>query len=147
MLLNGGFYVPFAVDFGSGPEAREEGHANALTRRCFLLWLLLTTDGRSVSVLTLHEFCKGSVRHYRQANRFFSTWSIQIFFLDLTRFLPGTHLIQFWANKIHDFRNIFLNNCILIFDAEQFYLKVSSRIRKLHQTLNPNPRKNPNPKQ
>ena len=53
--------MPFAVDFGSGPEAREEGHANALTRRCFLLWLLLTTDGGSVSVLTLHEFCTGTI--------------------------------------------------------------------------------------
>ena len=44
--------------------------------------------------------------------------------LDLTGFFPGKHLIQFLANKMDDFWNLVLHNCILIFDAEPVYLKL-----------------------
>ena len=49
---------------------------------------------------------------------------------DLSRFssrfdliFSGEHLIQFIANKMQDFRNFVLHNCILIFDDGQFYSK------------------------
>ena len=41
--------------------------------------------------------------------------------LDLTGFFSGKHLIQFLANKIQEFRNFVLHNCVLIFEAEQVY--------------------------
>ena len=43
---------------------------------------------------------------------------------ELSGFFPGKHLIQFLVLKIKDFRNFVLDNCILVFDAEQVYLKV-----------------------
>ena len=49
--------------------------------------------------------------------------------LDLTEFLPGRHLIQFQANKMQDFRNFVLHNCIVI--LTQVYLQFrTSRLRK-----------------
>ena len=44
--------------------------------------------------------------------------------LELTGFFQGKHLIQFLVLKMKDFWNFVLNNCILVFDAEQVYLKV-----------------------
>ena len=65
---------------------------------------------------------------------------------DLTGIFSGKHLIQYKANKLPNFWKFILHDCILIFDAEQVYLKhqvTNSRI-KLQQTLIPaNP--NPNP--
>ena len=43
--------------------------------------------------------------------------------LELTEFLLGKHLIHFLVLKMKDFRNFVLHNCILVFDAEQVYLK------------------------
>ena len=54
--------------------------------------------------------------------------------LKLTGYFPGKHLIQFLVLKMKDFRNFILDNCILVFDAEQVYLSFKppiSRIRKL----------------
>ena len=45
------------------------------------------------------------------------------FFPQIDQIFPGRHLIQFLANKIQEFQNFVLHNCILIFDAEQVYLK------------------------
>ena len=42
--------------------------------------------------------------------------------LDLRGFFSRKHFIQFLANKMQDFRNFILHNCIRIFDAEQVYL-------------------------
>ena len=56
------------------------------------------------------------------------------FSLELTRLFPEKHLILFLVLMIKDFRNFVLHNCILVFDAEQVYLKLQvpiSRIRKL----------------
>ena len=58
--------------------------------------------------------------------------------LDLIGFFSGKHLIQILANKMQDFRNFILHNCILSFDAEQVYL-VTNVKKKLQQTLNPKP--------
>ena len=60
--------------------------------------------------------------------------------LDLTGFFSGKHLIQILADKMQDFRNFVVQNCILNFDDEQVYLNFTSpmsRIRKLKQALNP----------
>ena len=43
--------------------------------------------------------------------------------LDFTGFFPGKLLIQFLANKMQDFRNFVLHNCILDVDAEQVFPK------------------------
>ena len=62
--------------------------------------------------------------------------------LDLTGFFYGKNLIKFLANKMQDFWNFVLHNCILNFYAEQVYLNLKSqmsRIRKLQQTLHPTP--------
>ena len=59
------------------------------------------------------------------------------FFLDLTGYFPGKHLIRFLANKMQDFRNLVLNNCILEFDAEQVYLKLQVPNVSKHSTSNP----------
>ena len=47
------------------------------------------------------------------------------FFFDLTWFFGEalTIVIQVLANKMQDFWNFVLHNCILIFDTEQAYLK------------------------
>ena len=54
---------------------------------------------------------------FRDLSRFWSS-------INLTGIFPGKHLIQFLANKIHKFRNYIVDNCILIFDAEQVCLKL-----------------------
>ena len=41
----------------------------------------------------------------------------------LSRFFPRKLFIQFSVNKVQDFQIFVLHNCILIFDAEIFYLK------------------------
>ena len=46
------------------------------------------------------------------------------FYLELTGFFPGKHLIQFLVLKMKDLRNFVLDNCILDVDAEQVYLKL-----------------------
>ena len=48
---------------------------------------------------------------------------------DLTRFkfsplFTGRHLFHFFANKMEDFRNFVLHNCILNSDAKQVYLQL-----------------------
>ena len=58
--------------------------------------------------------------------------------LDLTGFFPGKHLINFLANKMQDFRNFVLHNCILDFDAEQVYLKLQVKnVKNKEVTANP----------
>ena len=60
--------------------------------------------------------------------------------LDLTGFFSGKHLIQFLANKMQDFRNFVLLNCILSFDAEQVYLKLQvTTVKNKEVTANPKP--------
>ena len=59
--------------------------------------------------------------------------------LVLTRLFPGKHLIQFLVLKMKDFRNFVLHNCILIFDAEQVYLKLQVINLKKEVTVNPKP--------
>ena len=64
------------------------------------------------------------------------------FALDLTGFFLGKHLLQFLANKMHDFRNFVQHrdNCIFIFDAEQVYLKLQvTDVKNKEVTANPNP--------
>ena len=46
------------------------------------------------------------------------------FSLNLTGFFSGKHFIQFLANKMQDLQNFVLHNYILIFYAEQVYLKL-----------------------
>ena len=58
------------------------------------------------------------------------------------RFFPGKpeHLIQFLPNKMQDFRNCVLHNCISNFDAEQVYLKLQvNNVKNKEVTSNPNP--------
>ena len=58
----------------------------------------------------------------------------------LTGFSLGKHWIQFLANKMQDFRNFVLRNCILNFDAEQIYLKLQVTIVKSKEiTASPKP--------
>ena len=45
--------------------------------------------------------------------------------LELTGFFSGKRLIHFLVLKMKDFWNFVLDNCILDFDAEQVYLKLS----------------------
>ena len=52
------------------------------------------------------------------------------FYLNLTQFYPRKHWIQFLANRMQNFWNLVLHNCILIFDAKP---------QALLKTLNPNP--------
>ena len=59
--------------------------------------------------------------------------------LDLTRFFSEKHLIQFSADKMQDFRNFALHNCILIFDAEHIYLNQVSNFKNKEVTANPKP--------
>ena len=68
---------------------------------------------------------------------------------DLSRFFPWfdrifteRHFTQFLANKMQEFLNICLHNCILIFYAEKFtghFQSPTLWIRKLQQTLHPKP--------
>ena len=46
----------------------------------------------------------------------------------MTGFFLGKHFIHFLVLKVKDFRNFVLDYCILVFDAEQVYLK--------HQVIN-----------
>ena len=60
--------------------------------------------------------------------------------LELTGFFQGKHLIQFLVLKMKDFRNFFLDNCILEFDAEQVYLKPQViNLKNKEVTANPTP--------
>ena len=62
------------------------------------------------------------------------------FSLELTGFLPGKHLIHFSVLKMKDFRNFFPHNCILVFDAEQVYLKIQViDLKNKEVTVNPKP--------
>ena len=67
------------------------------------------------------------------------------FSLDLAGFFSGKHLIQFLANKMQDFQIFSLRKCILIFDAEQVYLRIKLRLQitmfknKEVVTANPKP--------
>ena len=77
--------------------------------------------------------------------------SFKLFFLDsgmhvispdfplkLTEFFPGKHLIHFLVLKMKDFRNFVLDNCILVFDAEQVYLKLQvTNLKNKEVTANP----------
>ena len=66
--------------------------------------------------------------------------------LDLTGLFPGKHLIQFLANKMHDFRNFPLPKCILNFDPEQVYLKLQlTNVKNKEVTANPKEGLNPKP--
>ena len=82
---------------------------------------------------------------------------------DISRFSPRIdriffreHLIQFLVLKMKDFRNFILHNCILVFDAEQVYLKlqVTNLKNKEVTVVDPKPRtlkknwvfENPKPK-
>ena len=66
---------------------------------------------------------------------------------DLSRFSPwfdqifqGKRLIQFLANKMQDFRNFALQNCIVIFDVEQVCLKLQfTNFKNKKATANPKP--------
>ena len=44
--------------------------------------------------------------------------------LELTGFSPRKHFIHFLVLKIKQYGNFVLHNCILVFDAEQVYLKL-----------------------
>ena len=60
--------------------------------------------------------------------------------LELTGFFPGKHLIHFLVLKMKDFRNFVLDNCILVFDAEQVYLKLqATNLKNKEVTVNPKP--------
>ena len=66
---------------------------------------------------------------------------------DITRFFPrtdlifpGKHLIHFLVLKMKDFLNFVLDNCILVFDAEQVYLKLqATNLKNKEVTVNPKP--------
>ena len=53
-----------------------------------------------------------------------SPGDISRFSLELTGFFSGEHLIHFLVLKMKDFWNFVQDNCILVFDAEQVYLKL-----------------------
>ena len=60
--------------------------------------------------------------------------------LELTGFSPGKHLILFLVLKMKDFRNFVLDNCILVFDAEQVYLKLqATNLKNQEVAVNPKP--------
>ena len=60
--------------------------------------------------------------------------------LELTGFFPGKHLIRFLVLKMKDFRNFVLHNCILVFDAEQVYLKLQViNLKNKEVIVNPQP--------
>ena len=70
---------------------------------------------------------------FRDLSRFWSS-------INLTGIFPGKHLIQFLAKKIHKFRNYVVDNCILIFDAEQVYLKLQvTKFTNKEVTAKPKP--------
>ena len=60
---------------------------------------------------------------------------------DLTGIFSGKHLIQYKANKLPNFWKFILHDCILIFDAEQVYLKHQVTNFKNRVRVNPNPSK------
>ena len=52
----------------------------------------------------------------------------------------GKHLIHFLVLKMKGFRNFVLDNCILVFDAEQVYLKLqATNLKNKEITVNPYP--------
>ena len=57
--------------------------------------------------------------------------------LELTGFFPGKHSIHFLVLKMKDFWNSVLDNCILVFDGEQVYLKLQLKNKEV--TVNPKP--------
>ena len=60
------------------------------------------------------------------------------FFLELTGFFPGKPLIHFLVLKMKDFRNFVLDCCILVFEAEQVYLKLqATNLKDKEVTVNP----------
>ena len=60
--------------------------------------------------------------------------------LELTGFFSGKHLIQSLVLKRKDFRNFVLHDCILVFDAEQVYLKLQDiNLKNREVTVNPKP--------
>ena len=60
--------------------------------------------------------------------------------LELTGFFQGKHFIHFLVLKMKDFRNFVLHNCILVFDAEQLYLKLQvTNLKNKEVTVNPKP--------
>ena len=60
--------------------------------------------------------------------------------LDLTGFFPGKHLFQFLANKMQDFGNLVLHDCIFNFDAEQVNFKSQvTNVKNKEVTANPKP--------
>ena len=63
------------------------------------------------------------------------------FSLELTGFFQRKHLIHFLVLMMKDFRNFVLDNCILIFDAEQVYLKLQvMSLKNKEVTINPKPK-------
>ena len=73
---------------------------------------------------------------------------ISRFFPRIDRIFSGKHLIHFLVLKIKDFRNFVLHNCVLVFDAEQVYLKLQvTNLTNKEVTVNPKPQileKSPN---
>ena len=47
------------------------------------------------------------------------------FSLEVTGFFTGKQSI-YWCSKMKDFRNFVIDNCILVFDTEQVYLKLEA---------------------
>ena len=62
------------------------------------------------------------------------------FSLEWTRFFPGKHSIHLLVLKMKDFRNFVSDNCILVFDTEQVYLKLQiTNLKNKKVTANPKP--------
>ena len=60
--------------------------------------------------------------------------------LKLTGIFPEKHLIHILVLKMKDFRNFFLHNCILVFEAAQVCLKLQvTNLKDKKVTVNPKP--------
>ena len=68
----------------------------------------------------------------------FDLWYLQIFPSNWPYFFSGKHLIPFLVLKMKDFWNFVLDNYILVFDAEQVYLKLqATNLKNKEVTVNP----------
>ena len=62
------------------------------------------------------------------------------FSLESTGFFPWKALNPFLVLKMKDFWNFVLDDCILVFDAEQVYLKLqATNLKNKEVTVNPKP--------
>ena len=60
--------------------------------------------------------------------------------LELIGFFPAKHLIHYLVLKMKIFRNFVLDNCILVFDAEQVYSKLqATNLKNKEVKANPKP--------